>query len=41
MTPVVGAVLPLARMAEAHDLLENGTRHGLWGKVAIDVAGAP
>lgn len=38
--PVVGAVLPLARMGDAHDLLENGARHGLRGKVAIDVAGA-
>lgn len=38
--PVIGAVLPLARMGDAHDLLENGARHGLRGKVAIDVAGA-
>lgn len=37
--PVIGAVLPLARMSEAHDLLENGGRRGLRGKVAIDVAG--
>jgi NADPH:quinone reductase-like Zn-dependent oxidoreductase len=37
--PVIGATLPLARMAEAHDLLENGTARGLRGKVAIDVAG--
>ncbi len=37
--PVIGAVLPLARMGEAHDLLENGARHALRGKVAIDVAG--
>lgn len=39
--PVVGAVFPLARMADAHDLLENGARHHLRGKVAIDVAGEP
>lgn len=39
--PVIGAVLPLARMGDAHDLLENGARHSLRGKVAIDVAGAP
>lgn len=37
--PVIGAVLPLARMGDAHHLLENGTQHGLRGKVAIDVAG--
>ncbi len=37
--PVIGAVLPLERMGDAHQLLENGTRHGLRGKVAIDVAG--
>lgn len=38
--PVIGAVLPLERMGDAHDLLENGARHSLRGKVAIDVAGA-
>ena len=37
--PVLGAVLPLARMGEAHELLENGGRYALRGKVAIDVAG--
>jgi NADPH:quinone reductase-like Zn-dependent oxidoreductase len=37
--PVIGAVLPLARIGEAHALLENGSSHGLRGKVAIDVVG--
>ena len=37
--PVVGAVLPLARIGEAHELLEAGGARGLRGKVAIDVAG--
>jgi NADPH:quinone reductase-like Zn-dependent oxidoreductase len=37
--PVIGAVLPLARIGDAHDLLENGGSRGLRGKVAIDVAG--
>ncbi|KQY89803.1 zinc-dependent alcohol dehydrogenase family protein [Brevundimonas sp. Root1423] len=37
--PVIGAVFPLARMGEAHDLLENGSARGLRGKVVIDVAG--
>lgn len=37
--PVIGAVLPLARIGDAHELLENGRAHGLRGKVAIDVAG--
>lgn len=37
--PVIGAVLPLARIGEAHALLENGSSRGLRGKVAIDVAG--
>lgn len=37
--PVVGAVLPLARVGEAHELLENGGSRGLRGKVVIDVAG--
>jgi NADPH:quinone reductase len=36
--PVIGATLPLARMAEAHALLE-GRAGGLHGKIAIDVAG--
>ncbi|KAG9608581.1 hypothetical protein KCV01_g4356, partial [Aureobasidium melanogenum] len=35
--PVIGAVLPLARMGEAHELLETGGARGLRGKVAIDV----
>ncbi len=37
--PVLGATLPLARMAEAHELLENGGARGLRGKVVIDVSG--
>lgn len=37
--PVVGAVLPLARVGEAHELLENGGSRGLRGKVVIDVVG--
>lgn len=37
--PVIGAVLPLARIGEAHELLENGGSRGLRGKVAIDVVG--
>lgn len=37
--PVVGAVLPLARIGEAHELLEGGSARGLRGKVAIDVVG--
>jgi NADPH:quinone reductase-like Zn-dependent oxidoreductase len=37
--PVVGATLPLARMSEAHELLENRRSYALHGKVAIDVAG--
>lgn len=37
--PVVGAILPLARMGEAHDLLENRSDYALRGKVAIDVVG--
>jgi NADPH:quinone reductase-like Zn-dependent oxidoreductase len=37
--PVVGAVLPLARVGEAHELLENRQSYRLHGKVAIDVAG--
>jgi NADPH:quinone reductase-like Zn-dependent oxidoreductase len=37
--PVIGATLPLARISEAHELLENRTGHSLRGKIAIDVAG--
>lgn len=37
--PVIGATLPLARMGEAHTLLETGSARGLRGKVAIDVIG--
>lgn len=37
--PVIGATLTLARMGEAHDLLENGSARGLRGKVVIDVSG--
>ncbi|NYZ12654.1 zinc-binding dehydrogenase [Azospirillum sp. RWY-5-1] len=37
--PVIGAVLPLARIGDAHELLENGGSRGLRGKVAIDVVG--
>ncbi|MET0285666.1 MAG: zinc-dependent alcohol dehydrogenase family protein [Polyangiales bacterium] len=37
--PVLGATLPLARIGEAHVLLENGSARGLRGKVTIDVAG--
>lgn len=37
--PVIGATLPLARVGEAHELLENRQRYTLRGKVAIDVAG--
>jgi NADPH:quinone reductase len=37
--PVIGAVLPLARLAEAHELLEGGSSLGLRGKVVIDVVG--
>lgn len=37
--PVIGAVLPLARVGEAHELLENGGSRGLRGKVAVDVVG--
>ncbi len=37
--PVLGATLPLARISEAHELLENGGARGLRGKVVIDVAG--
>ena len=37
--PVIGAVLPLARIGEAHELLEGGGSRGLRGKVVIDVVG--
>lgn len=37
--PVIGATLPLARMGEPHELLENRRSYALRGKVAIDVAG--
>ncbi|MFJ3407130.1 zinc-binding dehydrogenase [Promicromonospora sp. NPDC090134] len=37
--PVIGATLPLARIGEAHELLENRRSYALHGKVAIDVAG--
>ena len=37
--PVIGATLPLARMSEAHELLENRRSYALHGKIAIDVAG--
>lgn len=37
--PVIGATLPLARMGEAHAILENRRSYALRGKVAIDVAG--
>jgi NADPH:quinone reductase len=37
--PVIGAVLPLARIGEAHEFLENRLAFALRGKVAIDVAG--
>ncbi|MGU3501746.1 zinc-dependent alcohol dehydrogenase family protein [Mycobacterium sp. C31M] len=37
--PVIGATLPLARMGEAHALLEDRRSYALRGKVVIDVAG--
>ena len=37
--PVIGAVLPLDRLAEGHEVLETGSRRGLRGKVVIDVSG--
>ncbi|MEX2520728.1 MAG: zinc-dependent alcohol dehydrogenase family protein [Paracoccaceae bacterium] len=37
--PVIGATLPLARMGEAHELLENKSAYKFHGKVAIDVTG--
>lgn len=39
LKPVIGATLPLARMGEAHELLENRRSYALRGKIAIDVAG--
>lgn len=38
--PVIGAVFPLAGIAQAHDLLQASTARGLRGKVAIDVSGS-
>ncbi|WP_208007733.1 zinc-dependent alcohol dehydrogenase family protein [Labedella endophytica] len=37
--PVIGATLPLARVGEAHEILENRRAYGLRGKVVIDVVG--
>src|SRR5690606_16580657 len=37
--PVIGAILPLARIGEAHELLENRQSYVLHGKIVIDVAG--
>ena len=37
--PVIGATLPLARVGEGHELLENRQSYVLHGKVAIDVTG--
>lgn len=37
--PVVGAILPLGRVGEAHELLENRQSYAVRGKIAIDVAG--
>ena len=37
--PVIGATLPLARIGEAHQILEDRRSYALYGKVAIDVAG--
>lgn len=37
--PVIGAVLPLARISEAHEMLEGGSSRGLRGKLVIDVVG--
>ncbi|MCO8277527.1 zinc-dependent alcohol dehydrogenase family protein [Actinoplanes sp. TRM 88003] len=36
--PVIGATLPLDRLAEAHEISENRRAHGIRGKVAIEVA---
>jgi len=38
--PVIGAVFPLAGIAQAHDLLQAGSTPGLRGKIAIDVSGS-
>ena len=37
--PVIGAILPLARIGEAHELLENRRSYALHGKVVVDVTG--
>jgi NADPH:quinone reductase-like Zn-dependent oxidoreductase len=37
--PVIGAVLPLDRVGEAHEMLEGGSSRGLRGKLVIDVVG--
>lgn len=37
--PVIGATLPVARMGEAHTVLEGSSAYKLRGKVVIDVAG--
>jgi len=37
--PVIGAILPLERLAEGHEVLETGSRRGLRGKVVIDISG--
>ncbi|CAN5683230.1 zinc-dependent alcohol dehydrogenase family protein [soil metagenome] len=37
--PIIGATLPLARMGEAHEILENRRSFALRGKIAIDVTG--
>ena len=37
--PVIGATLPLARIGEAHEVLENRRSYALHGKIAIDVTG--
>ncbi|HEV7326020.1 MAG TPA: zinc-dependent alcohol dehydrogenase family protein [Bosea sp. (in: a-proteobacteria)] len=36
---VIGATLPLDRITQAHELLENGSARGLRGKVVIDITG--
>ena len=35
--PVIGATLPLEQIAQAHELMESGSTHGLRGKIVIDV----
>lgn len=37
--PVIGALLPLDRVGEAHEMLEGGSSRGLRGKLVIDVVG--